>query len=105
MRGADEVDAAERFFREAAEFPGLVLVEEEDGFSVVEQLVRGDEPGEPRAGDDDVRLQEVLGHRSSSDLRISRPCDRLESARVFERATGRKGDPACARALRLLCAR
>jgi hypothetical protein len=31
---------------------------------VVEQLVRGDEAGEPRAGDDDVRLEEVLGHRS-----------------------------------------
>ncbi len=57
MRRADEVDAAERLLGEAAEVLGHVLVEEENGLSVVEQLVRGDEPREPRAGDDDVRLQ------------------------------------------------
>ena len=76
MGRADEVDASERLLGEAAEVVGHVLVEEENGLSVVEKLVRGDEPGESRAGDHDVRLEEVLGHRcrlGSSHLLPVRP--------------------------------
>ena len=55
--------ASERLLGEAAELRGHVLVEEEDRLPMLEQLVRGDQPRESRARDDDVRLKEVLGHR------------------------------------------
>src|SRR5690554_2452570 len=53
------MDAAKRFFREPSEIRLGILIDEQHAMAVMEELVRGDDPGESAAGDDDFGFESL----------------------------------------------